>query len=130
MSSLLALTWRCLLVLGLVFNPVIGMGMAHAADAPPTAAKAPPCHAGMAMAMQAQASSQQASPHQAPVPGHDTGKGCTHACQFAACCLVGTLDQPAPAFQPLRHGSDATHSHERTVAPTPPPSRMIRPPIA
>src|SRR5205085_11394632 len=56
MSSLLALTWRCLLIVGLVFNPVAGMGVGAAMAAEPAshAAKAP-CHGGMAMQPQASA---------------------------------------------------------------------------
>jgi len=126
MSYLLALTWRCLLVFGLVFNPVVGLGVAHAASATPAAAvavaKAPPCHGAMAMPA-------QASQHDAPVPTQDGGKGCAH-CDFGACCLAGALDLPAPAFLPSQHGSQAAHSRELSVAAAPPPSRMIRPPIA
>jgi len=124
MPFLLALTWRFLLVLGLVFNPVVGMAMAHADPATPTSAKAPPCHDGMA-------SQAQGSLHEAALPGHHDGKNCGHsACQSGACCLAGTLDQPALALLPALPGSQAAHSRERSVAPPPPPSRMIRPPIA
>jgi len=124
MPFLLALTWRCLLVLGLVFNPVVGMAMAHADPASPASAKAPPCHDGMA-------SLAQDSQHVAAPSGHHDGKNCGHsACQFGACCLAGTLDQPTLALLPALHGAQAQHTHERSVAPAPPPSRMIRPPIA
>jgi hypothetical protein len=124
MPFLLALTWRFLLVLGLVFNPVVGMAMAHADAATATHAKVPPCHDGMA-------SQPQGAHHKADLPGAGEGKNCGHsACQFGACCLAGTLDQPAVAVLPALNGSQAEHSHERSVAPAPPPSRMIRPPIA
>jgi hypothetical protein len=125
MSFLLALTWRLLLVVGLVFNPVAGMGVgeAMAAGPAPNSAKAPPCHGDMAM-------QPQVSAHDSTAPCHDGSKDCGHfTCKSGACCLVGSLDLPAPAFLPAQHSSQPVHSYELSVAAAPPPSRMIRPPI-
>jgi hypothetical protein len=124
MSHVLSLAWRCLLVFGLVLNPVVGAGIAHAADVVPATAKAPPCHQAMAM-------QQHATGHDAPAPCHDGDPGCGHgSCQFGACCLAGTLDLPSTVVLPARHGSESVRSRQLSLAPAPLPARMIRPPIA
>jgi len=108
MSRLLALTWRFLLAVGLVFNPVVGAGMAMAS------AKAPPCHHQMAMSADMK---------------HQCGD-CSHAgCQYAACCLAGALDLPLLSFVVGPASSQAAHARHPSGATAPPPSRMIRPPI-
>jgi hypothetical protein len=125
MPSLPALTWRCLLIVGLVFNPVAGMGVgaAMASEPAPQAAKAPPCHHGMVM-------QAQVSAHGSTAPCGDSGKECGHfTCKSGACCLVGSLDLPAPVLLLAQHGSQSAHSYVLAVALPPPPSRMIRPPI-
>jgi hypothetical protein len=126
MSNLLALTWRCLLALALVFNPVAGVGMAYAASGTPdtkamaTKAKAdmPPCHH---MAMPISKAPAQPSPER----GHDCGK----TCQFAACCTAAALSVPTLLVARLT-GAQAPPMRDVLEAAAPPPARLIRPPIA
>ena len=133
MASLLALTWRLLLTAALVLNPVAGAGMAFAMEQAPakpaaSASEMPPCHEmGMAMHMP---DAQPAAPH----PGDTRNPhehGCDNAaCQFGACCAAGTLDIVVLRLAPLQHDAQALPVHAPEGAAPPPPSRMIRPPIA
>ena len=125
-----SLCWRVLLVAALVLNPVAGALASvaeHAAPAPVAAAQGdlPPCHHAMAgrLADTATTSTRADLQH-----GCDCGNT---ACQFGGCCSVGALALPAPRFQPIAwaHGQ-AIPAREIVGTAAPPPSRLIRPPIA
>ena len=130
MSSLFFLTWRVLLIVALVLNPVAGMAMpgggsdAAKQEATASAAKAPPCH-GMAMA------AQPAAQPDAPTGQDRHGSDCGNlACQFGACCVLVALHVPALAVPAYDAGSLPPFARASHAADAPPPLRMIRPPIA
>lgn len=129
MLRVLALSWRLLLALTLVFNPAVGAmaaalpmeGGAAAGSAPIESAAMPPCH-GVGQEVPAQEPAGDTASH-----GCDCGDP---ACQLGACCLLAALFVP-PQLAMARHGRNPSDASDlRSGALPPPPSRQIRPPIA
>jgi hypothetical protein len=125
--SLLSLSWRLLLSAALVGNPLAGaagMLSAHATRATENTQMAgeqmPPCHE-MATETATLAPSIAVKHH------GDCGNS---GCQFAGCCAIGALSLSAPPGMPLMFiGAQSLPSLEFLQANSPPPARMIRPPI-